>query len=100
MSRITFIVFLLTGIVYSGCRTNGPQARAAWQKYCLVKEGMTDSEVYALEPAPTLIIGEKGENQMVAWKCGSSLANEDYASMTILFGKDGRVQTVDRERGH
>ena len=70
------------------------------QKYDMVKSGMTRSEVYAIEPAPDVAGGAVDGKEVVSWHYGWPFANEDYVFMTVLFGKDGRVEDVHIETGH
>jgi hypothetical protein len=70
------------------------------QKYDMVKSGMTRSEVYAIEPAPDMAAGTVDGKQVVSWHYGWPFANEGYVFLTVLFGKDGRVEDVHIETGH
>ena len=101
MSRIAFISILLAGVVSFGCRTNSSQVRATWQKYLMVQEGMTSSEVFGIEPPPAQIFAMSDGKQAVEWSCGKPLDySKDSATMRVLFGKDGRVEHVNREINH
>ena len=100
MSRIAYILFLVMSIFCSGCLTESHQVHAMLQKYDMVKSGMTRSEVFAIVPAPDIAIGTGDGKQVVSWHYGSAFANEDYVLLTVLFGKDGRVEHVDIETGH
>lgn len=70
------------------------------QKYGIVKSGMTRSEVYAVEPAPDFSAGTIDGKEVVSWHYGWPFANEDYVFMTVLFGKDDRVEDIHIETGH
>jgi hypothetical protein len=100
MSRIGFNLFFVAGIFCSGCRTYSPEVQAIWQKYHMVKPGMTASEVYAVEPTPTMTFGTVDGKQAASWSFGSPFSAGDYANMSVLFGKNGRVERVDRNIGH
>jgi hypothetical protein len=100
MFRIGLILFFVAGIFCSGCRTYSPEAWAVWQKYRMVKPGMTCSQVYAIEPAPDGTFRTIDGKQMASWSFGTVVGAGDHAGMTVLFGKDGRVERVDRSIGH
>jgi len=73
-----------------------------WEKYLLVKEGMTASEVYAIEPHPDMTLGTVDGDQMSCWLYGRPFENQDYAVLDVVFGKDNRVKSVHHEllEGH
>jgi hypothetical protein len=100
MSRAIFILLVVLGLPGSGCRTYSPQTHAVWQKYLRVKQGMTSAEVFAIEPSPEGTTGTVNGDQLAIWHYGSPFANEDYADMDVVFGKDGRVVRIDRQIGH
>lgn len=100
MLRTIFILFLVMSILGSGCQTYSPEIQAVWQKYRMVKPGMTSSEVFSIEPPPEGTARTVAGNQMASWSYGSPLADEDYAYMDVVFGQDGRVVRVHREHGH
>ena len=101
MPRIAFILFLATCIVCPGCQTMANrQVHTVWKKYLMVKEGMTASEVYAIEPPSVMTIGTGDGNQMSCWQYGRPFANQDYVVMDVVFGKDNQVKSVDRELRH
>jgi hypothetical protein len=70
------------------------------EKYSLVKSGMTRSEVYAIEPAPDIAAGSVDGKLVVSWHYAGPFADEDYVFMTVVFGKDDRVENVQIETGH
>lgn len=99
---ITLIAAFSLAFLGSGCRTYSPETWAVWQKYRMVKEGMTSAQVFAIEPSPEMTFRTVNGNQMASWSYGTPFGNDDYASMDVVFGKDGRVERVDRTigRGH
>jgi hypothetical protein len=66
-----------------------------WQKYLMVQKGMTASEVNTIVPAPTSTVKTDIGQQVSDWYFGRLFA--DNLRMTVIFGKDGRVESVDRE---
>lgn len=101
MFRIALILSLLAGVYGSGCVTNQRPAAALYRESLLVTNGMTRAGVYAIiKPAPVLNVGTFDGNQLASWHSGTSLGNEDYTVVDVIFGKDDRVVNVSRDTGH
>ena len=103
MTRIGIILLFVVSIFFSGCQKTtrseySPTASAAWQKYCKIKEGMTHSQVYAILPS-TGRFGAADGLEQETWKSEGNV-EQDFASMTLLYGKDGRVIQIDRGIEH
>ncbi len=74
-----------------------PEARAAWQKYCRVKKGMTYSQVYGILPSSGRYPAGHSQ-QAESWHQGNMY--EDNVSMAVIYGANGRVMQVDRRIQH
>jgi hypothetical protein len=106
MTRIAIILLFVTSIL-SGCQTTSseyrqadysPTAWAEWQKFCMIKEGMTHSQVYAILPS-TGRFGAADGLEQESWKSEGNV-EQDCAMMTLLYGEDGRVIRIDRGIEH
>jgi hypothetical protein len=67
-----------------------------WQKYGMIKPGMTHAEVYAILPPTGAFPGAGG--MIESWNCGR--IHGEGCTMTVVYGADGRVSKVDRRHRH
>lgn len=95
---LAILVFGICALCAS-CQTYSPQVRDMWHKYLTVKPGMNRSQVHAVLPSTGLILLEDGR-EMESWHFAPEGFLRDKASMTVIFGLDGRVETVHRRRDH
>jgi outer membrane protein assembly factor BamE (lipoprotein component of BamABCDE complex) len=98
MRHSGLILILAASIFSTGCRTYSPEVRAMWHKYRLVKPGMTASEVYAIEPTPSVTFPPPEGTQVASWFLGPVW--QDHVEMAVYFGEDGRVEHIYRYIKH
>jgi hypothetical protein len=70
-----------------------------WRKYHLVKSGMTPSQVYAVVPTTGRVRAFDGR-EVESWGFAPHGVYGDRVCMTVVFGKGGRVEEVERWREH
>ena len=94
MFRAGFILLLVTSILCFGCRTCSPEVEAVWQKYGMVKPGMTDSEVAAILSETRSTRHQSMASGQERW---SFREGYTFVIIWIDYGTDGRVKKIHRE---
>jgi hypothetical protein len=97
MPRLAFILFFAANILCSGCRTHSPEVQATLEKYRMVKQGMTRSQVYAILPQQDIFWRPEAETE--EWEFDGGVRGNNPPIMTkvfidVTFDADGRASKV------
>jgi outer membrane protein assembly factor BamE (lipoprotein component of BamABCDE complex) len=96
MPRFAFILFLAVSILCSGCRTYSPEVQATLEKYRMIKQGMTRSQVYAILPQQDIFFRPRAETEVWHFSTAKGDIMTNF-TLEVTFGADGRVQKVTRD---